>query len=101
MDQNQCYAFGFEPGTDGFAECMMGLHQERAAAQASRDLSWQARVAEQNRRREARHDLYKMMSLQRSGDPRFPVCGASSEGGMDRRTTVSYTHLTLPTILLV
>ncbi|MGT2480945.1 hypothetical protein ACU4GR_23845 [Methylobacterium oryzae CBMB20] len=53
MDQDQCYAFGFEPGTDGFAECMMGLHQERAAAQASRDLSWQARVAEQNRRREA------------------------------------------------
>ena len=90
MDQNQCYAFGFEPGTDGFAECMMGLHQARAAAQASRDLSWQARVAEQNRRREARHDLYKMMSLQRSGDPRFPVCGASSEGGMDRRTMTWY-----------
>lgn len=90
MDQNQCYAFGFVPGTDGFAECMMGLHQERAAAQANRDLDWQAQVAEQNRRREARHDLDKMMSLQRSGDPRFPVCGASSDGGMDRRTMTWY-----------
>ncbi|SDM20521.1 hypothetical protein SAMN05216360_101184 [Methylobacterium phyllostachyos] len=86
MDQNQCYTFGFEPGTDAFAQCMMGLHQDRAAAQAASNRYWQAQLAEQNRRREAQQDLYKVMSLQRSGDPRFPVCGASYEGGMDHRT---------------
>lgn len=90
LDQNQCYAFGFEPGTDGFAECMMGLHQQRAVAQSNSNLYWQAQLAEQNRRREAQQDLYKVMSLQRTGDPRFPVCGASSDGGMDRRTMTWY-----------
>ena len=90
MDQNQCDAFGFEPGTHAFAACMMGLHQERAVTQANRDLYWQSQRAEQNRRREARHDLDKIVSLQRSGDPRFPVCGASSNGGMDRRTMTWY-----------
>jgi len=81
---------GFEPGTDGFAECMMGLHQQRAVAQSNSNLYWQAQLAEQNRRREAQQDLYKVMSLQRTGDPRFPVCGASSDGGMDRRTMTWY-----------
>ncbi|WP_107351999.1 hypothetical protein [Methylobacterium sp. Leaf361] len=90
LDQNQCYAFGFEPGTDGFAECMMGLHQQRAVAQSNSNLYWQAQLAEQNRRREAQQDLYKVMSLQRTGDARFPVCGASSDGGMDRRTMTWY-----------
>lgn len=90
MDQNQCYTFGFEPGTDAFAQCMMGLHQDRAAAQAASSRYWQAQIAEQNRRREAQQDLYKVMSLQRSGDPRFPVCGASYEGGMDHRTMTWY-----------
>ena len=85
MDQSQCYAFGFEPGTDAFAECMMGLHQQRAVAQANSNLYRQAQLTDQNRR-EARQDLYRMASLQRSGDTRFPVCGPSSEGGMDRRT---------------
>ena len=86
MDQSQCYAFGFEPETDAFAECMMGLHQQRAVTQANSTLYWQAQRDEQNRRRAARQDFYRQMSLQRSGDARFPVCGASSEGGMDRRT---------------
>jgi hypothetical protein len=90
MDRNQCAAFGFEPGTDAFAECMMGLHQERAVAQANSTLYAQAQLAEQSRRREARQDLYKIVSLQRSGDAGFPICGASSEGGMDRRTMTWY-----------
>jgi hypothetical protein len=86
MDQNQCFAFGFEPGTDAFAQCMMGLHQDRAAAEAASNRYWSAQLAEQNRSRAAQQDLYKVMSLQRSGDTRFPVCGASYEGGMDHRT---------------
>lgn len=90
LDRNQCYAFGFETETDAFAECMMGLHQQRAIAEATSSLSWQAQLAEQNRRREARQDLYRIASLQRSGDPLFPVCGPSSDGGMDRRTMTWY-----------
>lgn len=86
MDQNQCFGFGFEPGTDAFAECMMGLHQDRAAAEAASGRYWQAQRAEQNRRSEAQRDFYKVMSLQRSGDTRFPVCGASSDGGREHRT---------------
>ena len=86
MDNGQCYEFGFEPGTDAFAQCMMDLHQQRALTQANRDLYWQSHFAEQTRLREAQQDLYKQVSLQRSGDPRFSVCGASSEGGLDRRT---------------
>jgi hypothetical protein len=69
---------------------MMGLHQQRAVAQSNSNLYWQAQLAEQNRRREAQQDLYRVMSLQRTGDPRFPVCGASSDGGMDRRTMTWY-----------
>nr|WP_276081734.1 hypothetical protein [Methylobacterium sp. GC_Met_2] len=90
MDQNQCFGFGFEPGTDAFAECMMGLHQDRAAAEAATNRYWQAQRAEQSRRREAQRDLYKAMSLQRTGDTRFPVCGASYDGGMDHRTMTWY-----------
>jgi hypothetical protein len=90
MDQNQCYGFGFEPGTDAFAQCMMGLHQDRAAAEAASNRYWSAQLTEQNRRREAQRDLYRVMSLQRSGDTRFPVCGASYDGGMDHRTMTWY-----------
>jgi hypothetical protein len=90
MDQRQCYEFGFEPGTDGFADCMMGLSQQRAQIEANRSLQLQAQLAEQNRRREAQQDLYKIISLQRSGNKAYPVCGASSDGGMDRRTMTWY-----------
>lgn len=51
MDNGQCYQFGFEPGTDAFAQCMMDLHQQRALTQANRDLYWQSYYAEQSRRR--------------------------------------------------
>lgn len=65
MDQRQCYEFGFEPGTDAFAQCMMGLHQDRAAAEAASNRFWQAQRAEQNRREEAQRDLYRAMSSRR------------------------------------
>lgn len=86
MDKGQCYDFGFEPGSEGFAECMMGLHQQRADIQASRSMQLQAQLAEQSYRRDMQQDRYKALSLQRSGDKTFPICGASSDGGMDRRT---------------
>ncbi|MGE7413950.1 hypothetical protein [Methylobacterium tarhaniae] len=90
MDQRQCYEFGFETATDGFAQCMMGLSQQRTQIQANRDLQVRAQLAEQNRQREAQHELYKVLSIQRSGDKSFPVCGASISGGMDRNTMTWY-----------
>ncbi len=90
MDQRQCSAFGYEAGSERFADCMMGLSQQRAQIEADRNLQIRTQLAEQNRQREARQDLYKELSLQRSGDRAFPVCGASSDGGMDRRTMTWY-----------
>jgi hypothetical protein len=41
MDQQQCIGYGFTPGTDGAANCMMGIAQQRqtqwAADQRQRD----------------------------------------------------------------
>lgn len=90
MDRRQCTEFGYEAGSEGFADCMMGLSQQRAQIQADRSLQLRAQLAEQSRQREVEQDLYKALSLQRSGDRAFPVCGASSEGGMDRRTMTWY-----------
>jgi hypothetical protein len=44
MDRQRCAGFGFAPGTDGFANCMMQATQQREAEQAARQ-----RQAEQNR----------------------------------------------------
>ncbi|GJE26444.1 hypothetical protein [Methylobacterium organophilum] len=41
MDQNQCLGFGFEPGTDAFAQCMMGVTQHREALAQERNLALQ------------------------------------------------------------
>ncbi|MBA9070241.1 hypothetical protein FHR71_004005 [Methylobacterium sp. RAS18] len=90
MDRNQCAGFGFEPGTDGFALCMMGVVQQREVLEENRRMQRQAQLAEENRQREQQQEVYKILSQQRSGDKRFPVCGASSSGGMDRRTMTWY-----------
>jgi hypothetical protein len=34
MDQQRCTGFGFAPGTDSFAKCMMGVSQQREGEQA-------------------------------------------------------------------
>ena len=81
MDQQQCYGFGFEAGTDAFADCMMGLSQQRTQIEAERSLRLQSQLAAQNRQRETQRDLYKALSLQRSGDKSYSVCGASYDGG--------------------
>lgn len=62
MDQQRCAGYGFQPGTDAFAQCMMQTSMQRDA------------VAEARKDRDAR---YRILSQQRSGDPRFPVCGAA------------------------
>jgi hypothetical protein len=34
-DQNKCYGYGFQPGTDAFARCMMSTATQRDAQQAA------------------------------------------------------------------
>lgn len=35
MDQQKCLGYGFQPGTDAFAHCMMATTQQREAQQAA------------------------------------------------------------------
>jgi hypothetical protein len=34
-DQNRCFSYGFQPGTDGMAQCMMNTAAQREAQQAA------------------------------------------------------------------
>ncbi|MBM2886533.1 hypothetical protein [Chromobacterium amazonense] len=36
MDQNACASFGFQPGTDGFAKCMMKQSEKRSQENRAR-----------------------------------------------------------------
>ncbi|CAO4163413.1 hypothetical protein [Methylorubrum populi] len=90
MDLGQCADFGFQPGTDAFAQCMMDVSQQREMMQQNRLLAQQAQLAARNREEESRRDLYRALSLQRTGDKNFPVCGASSAGGLDARNGTWY-----------
>lgn len=83
MDQDKCVGFGFEAGTDAFAQCMMGVSQQRDALRQNEQLARQARISAQNQEDERRRALYRALSQQRSGDKSFPVCGAGSGGGLD------------------
>ena len=47
MDQQSCAGFGFQPGTDAFANCMMQTSQQRAAQNAADQRAWQQRQAQQ------------------------------------------------------
>lgn len=61
-DQARCAGYGYQPGTDAFANCMMKVdtrRQDRADAKAQDDADMKA------------------LSIRRNGDTRFPVCGAS------------------------
>ena len=61
-DQARCAGYGYQPGTDQFANCMMKVdmrRQDQADAQAQNDADMKAR------------------SIRRNCDTRFPVCSAS------------------------
>ena len=61
-DQAKCAGYGYRPGTDQFANCMMTLdtrRQDKAAGQQRSD------------------ERMKALSIKRNGDSRFPVCSAS------------------------
>lgn len=61
-DQAKCAGYGYQPGTDQFADCMMKLdtrRQHQADSQKQSDSDMKAR------------------SIKRNGDTRFPVCSAA------------------------
>jgi hypothetical protein len=62
-NQAQCAGFGYEEGTDAFADCMMTLS-----------------LRQQDRQPPDRDTLirrYRDLSMARRGDDRYPVCDAS------------------------
>lgn len=63
--RQKCTDYGYTPGTDRFADCMM-QQDNQAAYERQRKQDLDARK--------------RALSLQRSGDTRFPVCGAASPG---------------------
>ncbi|WP_109125324.1 hypothetical protein [Dyella sp. C11] len=61
-DEQTCASYGYQPGTDKFADCMMSTAHRRDDAKA----------AQQNQRE---HD--RQLSIQRNGDSRYPICSAA------------------------
>jgi len=53
-DQAQCQGYGYQPGTDQFANCMMATQQQRVAAWHEAD-----RQANENKQREADRQALK------------------------------------------
>ena len=49
MDMQKCGGFGFAPGTDAFAHCMMGVSQQREAQQAADQRAAAAQAAANQR----------------------------------------------------
>jgi hypothetical protein len=54
MDQRQCSGYGFTPGTDAFANCMMNVTQQRDAQTAADRRAADDRAAADRRAREAK-----------------------------------------------
>jgi hypothetical protein len=52
-DQDKCAGFGFAPGTDAFARCMMGVSSQRDAEAAADRRAAAARAAADDRARDA------------------------------------------------
>jgi hypothetical protein len=64
-DQQTCMGYGFQPGSESFANCMMQTAQRRQDAQHNK---------------QQQNDYIRAMSLRRSGDKRYPVCSATTPG---------------------
>jgi hypothetical protein len=62
-DQQRCSSYGYEPGTDAFANCMMHRDEKREY---------------QRERDQARKDRIRQRALDRSGDERYPICSAAN-----------------------
>lgn len=62
-DQQRCSDYGYAPGTDAFADCMMHRTDRREARQD---------------REQSRKERIRQQALDRSGDERFPICSAAN-----------------------
>lgn len=62
-DQDRCASYGYQPGTDKFADCMMSTANRRDDAKTAQD----------NQREHIRQQ-----SIRRNGDTRYPVCSAAT-----------------------
>lgn len=62
QDQQTCAGYGYQQGTDAFANCMMKLDSRRQKSEDSQ--------------KQSDSDM-KARSIRRNGDSRFPVCSAS------------------------
>lgn len=66
-DQDRCSSYGYAPGTDAFADCMMhqaDRREDKRAHKQARDEAKKARIRQQ--------------ALDRSGDERYPICSAAN-----------------------
>ncbi|WP_232057109.1 hypothetical protein [Burkholderia pseudomallei] len=59
QDENRCRNYGYQIGTNKFADCMMLLDQERRSAAIAEDEN---------------DERLKSLSIMRNNDERFPVC---------------------------
>jgi hypothetical protein len=53
MDTQACTGYGFKPGTDTFAHCMMETDQQRKAEAAANQRAWQDQQAAMRRQQQA------------------------------------------------
>jgi hypothetical protein len=67
LDLNTCQDYGFTPGTDAFANCMMLTAQHRVD-QAAADRRQQDLISANT----------QALAISRNGDTRYPVCNAAS-----------------------
>lgn len=71
-DQNTCASYGYQPGTDKFADCMMATAHRREDAKTAQD---------------NQHEHDRLQSIKRNGDDRYPVCTASNmDASLDIQT---------------
>jgi hypothetical protein len=88
LDKQKCTGYGFTPGTDAFAQCMMKLSQQRSAQQAAaqRQADYNKMVAEQNDKDRAA--LQQAAAQQNTGTPsRGPMSPAEKMICQDRNAT--------------
>lgn len=73
-DQKRCSDYGYREGTDAFADCMRRSDEKREYAEQRERQRQEDRTAQAEERKARLREL----ALRRSGDERYPVCGATS-----------------------
>ncbi|MCK8788071.1 hypothetical protein M0638_27320 [Roseomonas sp. NAR14] len=83
MDTQRCAGFGFAPGTDGFANCLMSATQQREAEAAADRRAFQARQAQENQARQEREAAERARSDAEAQRRRDEAQRAMSSGPAD------------------